>query len=345
MRFLRRLFFVFFFLGLAAAGLAGWWGWRELQRPWGTADDEVVFEVTPGESAGGILRRLETQGLVVDARLAKAYLVYRLGDPPLRAGEYRLEGSMDTLDVLDELIRGEVVTYALTLIEGLTLDEAAAEIARQGFGDEELLLREMRDPGRISDLDPAASTLEGYLFPETYHFARGVTEAEIVSKLAATFREHYRGEVEARVPPGMGVRDLVTLASIVEKEAQIDSERPRIAGVYSNRLERGIALYADPTVIYALKLAGTWDGNLRRPDLRFDSPYNTYVYAGLPPGPICSPGLASLQAAAEPEEHSFIYFVSRNDGTHVFAETLREHNRNVDEWQRRYWRRRWAEEN
>ncbi len=130
----------------------------------------------------------------------------------------------------------------------------------------------------------------------------------------------------------------MTLASIVEKEAQLDEERPVIAGVYRNRLDRGIGLYADPTVIFALKQLGTWDGDIRRRDLELDSPYNTYRYPGLPPGPICSPGLASLLAAATPADVPYIYFVSRNDGTHVFAETLREHNRNVDEWQRRYWR-------
>jgi UPF0755 protein len=137
---------------------------------------------------------------------------------------------------------------------------------------------------------------------------------------------------------------LVTLASIVEKEAQVDSERPLIAAVYSNRLAQGIGLAADPTVIYALKRLGRWNGNLRREDLRMESPYNTYRWAGLPPGPICSPGLASLAAAAEPAGVPYLYFVARNDGTHVFAETLAEHNRNVETWQRRYWRNRWARE-
>ena len=143
---------------------------------------------------------------------------------------------------------------------------------------------------------------------------------------------------------GTAPRDLVILASIVEKEALLDEERPTIAGVFANRLRRGMKLDADPTVIYAVKLRGDWDGNLRKGDLSYDSPYNTYVRAGLPPGPICSPGLASLLAAAAPAEVPYFYFVSRNDGSHVFASTLREHNRNVDRWQRQYWRERWARE-
>lgn len=140
------------------------------------------------------------------------------------------------------------------------------------------------------------------------------------------------------------IRELVTLASIVEMEAQLQGERRLIAGVYANRMALGMGLYADPTVIFALKRVGRWDGNIRKSDLQIDSPYNTYRYAGLPPGPIASPGLASLKAAADPSSLNYLYFVSRNDGSHIFASTLAEHNRNVERWQRRYWREKWAEE-
>ncbi len=161
-----------------------------------------------------------------------------------------------------------------------------------------------------------------------------------------TFRQRFeqvRPLLDAR-PRAGGVRELVALASIVEKEAQLEPERPLIAAVYHNRIDRGMGLQADPTVIFALKRLGRWNGNLRRDDLRLDSPYNTYRYAGLPPGPICSPGLASLRAAGDPADAPYLYFVSRNDGTHVFAETLADHNRNVERWQRRYWRERRAAE-
>ena len=164
--------------------------------------------------------------------------------------------------------------------------------------------------------------------------------------LGETFRARFEKDVRPvlRSNPGRTVREVLTLASIVEKEAQVASERPLIAAVYQNRIDRGIGLMADPTVIYALKRARRWNGNIRREDLRMESPYNTYRYAGLPPGPICNPGLASLVAAAEPAEAPYLYFVSRNDGTHVFAETLTEHNRNVEQWQRKYWRQRRAQE-
>ncbi|HEX9731586.1 MAG TPA: endolytic transglycosylase MltG [Thermoanaerobaculia bacterium] len=349
---MKRLLWLAAALALLAAAAAGW-AWRRLHQPFrGYLESEIVVDVRSGQGAQAILARLAAAGVLADARLARLYLVYALGDPALIAGEYRFDRPLSTPQVLDKVIRGEVVVYPVTLIEGLTLEETAEALARQGFGDAERLRREMQRGDRVADLDPDAEDLEGYLFPDTYHFARGITEAEVVATLVRTFRQRWREAVEplrtAGPSPRSGatrpVRELVTLASIVEKEARLDEERALIAGVYAHRLRRGIALYADPTVIYALKRLGVWDGNLRRADLRLDSPYNTYVRPGLPPGPICSPSLASLVAAADPADTDYLYFVSRNDGSHVFAESLREHNRNVELWQRRYWRRRWAQE-
>lgn len=317
------------------------WSWWKVQRPYqGYEGDEKTVTVEPGMGAGQILDRLQAEGVLADAKLARSYLIYFLDDPAIQAGQYRFRGPMSTPQVLRKLVRGEVVTRSLTLIEGLTLEEAANHLARSGFGELEVFLDLMRSPELIADLDPSAPDLEGYLFPETYSFAEAVDERVIVRTLVKTFRDRFEKEVRSRMGAGQSVRELVTLASIVEKEAQVAQERPLIAAVYRNRLDRRIGLAADPTVIYALKRQGRWTGNIRRDDLRMDSPYNTYRYAGLPPGPICSPGVASLQAAAQPADVSYLYFVSRNDGTHVFADTLSEHNRNVEQWQRRYWRER-----
>jgi UPF0755 protein len=283
--------------------------------------------------------RLEEAGVIRSAGVARLYLLYQLDDPRLLAGEYRFDRPASTAHVLDRIIRGDVVTHPVTVIEGLTLDEIAAAIAAAGLGDRERLRAAMTDPGPIRDLDAAANDLEGYLFPDTYAFPRGTSEIEIVAAMVATFRRAI-APVVGPTPPAGEVRRLVTLASIVEKETGLDSERPLIAGVFANRLRLGIPLGADPTVIYALKRAGTWDGNVRRADLAMDSPYNTYRVAGLPPGPICSPGLASLQAASAPAQTESLYFVSRNDGSHVFAATLAEHNRNVERWQKAFWRAR-----
>ncbi len=342
---LKRVLWLMALAALAMPAAAGLWVWRALHQPHRSYQDERLITVEPGTGARAILERLETAGVLSDARLARAYLVYGLGDASLKAGEYRFSEPLSTPQVLDRLIRGRVVTYPVTVIEGLTLEETADSLAAQGFGDAQILRLEMRRGDLVADLDPKAEDLEGYLYPDTYSFARGTTESEIVATLVRTFRRRFTSEVDPlHRASGRTVRELVTLASIVEKEARIDGERGLIAGVYANRLRIGMGLYADPTVIFALKLLGTWDGNLRRKDLQLDSPYNTYVYSGLPPGPICSPGVASLIAAAAPAEISHLYFVSRNDGTHVFADSLAEHNRNVTRWQKQYWRRRWAQE-
>lgn len=340
-RWFWRLTLLAVVLAAAAAGGAVWWFERWLAQPFGEFREARIVTVRPGQSGISILEQLESAGVLENARFTRAYLVYRLGDPPLQAGEYRFDEPLTPPQVLDKLTRGRVVTYPATLIEGLTMAESAEALAVQGFGDVDKFRFEMRRHELIADLDPLAEDLEGYLHPETYHFAREASEAEIVAKLVDTFKRRYRDRI---VAPNRTVRELTTFASIIEKEALLDEERPLIAGVFANRLRIGMALGADPTVIFALKQQGTWDGNIRRRDLAIDSPYNTYVYPGLPPGPICSPGIASLEAAAAPADTPHLYFVSRNDGTHVFATNLRDHNRNVEEWQRRYWRRRWAEE-
>ena len=333
-------------LALIPVAMLGW-SWFKIQRPYqGYEGKEKIVEVEPGMGAGQILERLQQEGVLADAKLARSYLIYFMDDPAMRAGEYRFRGPLTTPQVLRMLVEGRVLTHSITVIEGLTLEEIATQLDRLGYGRREAFLDLMRSPELVADLDPEAQDLEGYLFPETYSFARSVDERTIVQTLVKTFRERFEKEVRPRLDrrPGQTVRQLVTLASIVEKEAQVATERPLIAAVYQNRLDRGIGLMADPTVVYAMKRAGRWNGNIRREDLRMDSPYNTYRYAGLPPGPICNPGLASLVAASEPADAPYLYFVSRNDGTHVFSETLTEHNRNVEQWQRKYWRERRARE-
>ena len=332
---------------VAVSGYLGLRAWRSMHEPFKDYPGAAkVIDVPRGIGAGEILRNLEAEGIIANADLARLYLIYKLEDPFLKAGEYRFEGALPTPEVLAKLISGDVVTYPVTIIEGLTLMQTTQRLGATDFGEPEEFEQLVRSPSRILDLDPEATDLEGYLFPETYHFARGTSAEEIIDTMLSTFRQRYQGQVAPLLDPEseLTIRDIVTLASIVETEAQLDEERSIIAGVYANRLRIGMPLQADPTVIYSLTLAGNYDGNLRRDDLKFDSPYNTYVYRGLPPGPIASPGLASLQAAARPADVPYLYFVSRNDGSHVFAKTLREHNRNVNEWQKVYWRKKWAEE-
>jgi UPF0755 protein len=374
----RRLgCFLALLLAVAAAGAAayGWWVILPYQ---GYPGNEKLVEVAPGTGAARILEQLGREGVLSSPLIARAYLVYVLRNPPLQAGEYRFAGPMTFPEVLRKLVRGDVISRSVTIVEGFSLEDVADQLAQAGAGRREVFLEKMRSPALIADLDPAAPDLEGYLYPETYRFRVGTSEAEIVATLVKTFRSRFERHVRPMLPmlaggagvtgpaggargAGAGsargggaaagasgnlatVREVVTLASLVEKEARASSERPIIAGVYRNRVLRHMALDADPTVIFALRRLGRWDGSIHHDDLRLDSPYNTYRYAGLPPGPICSPGLPSLQAAARPADVPYLYFVSRNDGTHVFATTLEEQNRNVDIWQRRYWRERRQQE-
>jgi UPF0755 protein len=331
-------------VGLVAAAFALREARRTLVAPhaFGPPGDERTIEIPPGQSTRVILERLEAAGVLRSALLTRVYHSRIAGDPPLAAGEYRFVSPIAAVEVLAKLRAGDIVTHPVTLVEGSTYHETAEALARAGFGPRAALLREFESPARIAELDPEATTLEGYLFPDTYRFPRRVSPAAITDALVARFRGVWSDDVARLRAPGddRPLRELVILASLVEKETARDDERSLVAAVYANRLRRGIGLYADPTIIYGLKLAGRWDGDLRRRDLEEDSPWNTYRRQGLPPGPICSPGRASLAAALRPAAVDYLYFVSRNDGSHVFSNTLSEHNRAVDTWQRRYFRER-----
>jgi UPF0755 protein len=329
---------------LAAAAIAGDRARRALTAPhaFGAPGEERTLEIPPGEPTRAILARLEAAGVLRSALLTRLYCSRLLGDPPLRAGEYRFVSPVAAVEVVAKLRAGDVITHPVTIVEGSTYHETAEALARAGFGASAEYVREFESAARVADLDPAAETLEGYLFPDTYRFPRRVAAAAVVDALVERFRRVWSDDVARLRAPGdeRPLRELVILASLVEKETGRDDERPLVAAVYANRLRRGIGLFADPTLIYGLKLAGRWDGDLRRRDLEADSPWNTYRRPGLPPGPICSPGRASLAAALRPAAVDFLYFVSRNDGSHVFSSTLVEHNRAVDTWQRRYFRER-----
>jgi UPF0755 protein len=232
-----------------------------------------------------------------------------------------------------------VFVTPITFREGLTIRQMAALYESKGFGDAREFIAAASRGELVQDLDPAAKDLEGYLFPDTYTLPRKATAEQLITRMVAGFRKALTSDVvDAMTAKGLSLRQLVTLASIVEKETGNKDERPLVAAVYANRLKIGMGLQCDPTVIYALERAGRYNGNLTREDLQFDSPYNTYRYAGLPPGPIAAPGRASLAAAASPAPVPYLYFVSKNDGSHAFAETLDQHNRNVQQYQVQYFR-------
>jgi UPF0755 protein len=287
-----------------------------------------------------ISRRLVEAGVIRDTISFRFELARTGAGRRLRAGEYRFEGPMTVKEVVAKIARGDVYLLPITFREGLTIKQMAAMFEAKGFGPAAGFVEAASNARLVASLDPAASDLEGYLFPDTYSLPRHATAAQLVARMVAGVERALTPDLRARAAArGLDVRELVTLASIIEKETGKAEERPLVAAVYSNRLKTGMGLQCDPTVIYALERAGRYTGNLTREDLRFDSPYNTYRYAGLPPGPIASPGRASLEAAANPADAPYIYFVSRNDGTHAFASSLNEHNHNVFEYQVKAFRR------
>jgi peptidoglycan lytic transglycosylase G len=340
-RLLRRLMLLAVLSAIAAGGAAGW-AYRRAQEPFqGFAGPEQFVNVPPGSGAAAVGDRLAAAGVVRDRWTFRVALAVTGRARELKAGEYRFDRPLSALDVVDKIARGEVHTRLLTFPEGLTIVEMARVFEERGFGKAADFQKASSDPARIAALDPKARDLEGYLFPESYALPRDTPAREVVRQMVDGFTRAFDGALrDQAAAAGLSLRQVVTLSSLVEKETARPEERPIVAAVYRNRLRIGMAMQADPTVIYALQKAGRFDGNLTRDDLQFDSPYNTYRYPGLPPGPIAAPGLAALRATVQPAEVNYLYFVSRNDGSHVFAATLAEHNRNVEEWQVKYYRQR-----
>jgi UPF0755 protein len=329
-------------IAIVGAVAAGQVANRRLHDPFQAwSGDETFVEIPPGTSSRAIGDRLVAAGVVRDALTFRLALWWTGKARDLRAGEYRFDQARSPLDVVDVLARGQVFQRTITFPEGLTIDEMAEVYGDSGFGAAADFAAAARDRSLIADLDPAARDLEGYLFPDTYAQPRNTPAGALVAQMVALFRQTWTPELQAAAgAQGLTVRDVVTLASLVEKETSRAEERPVVAAVYLNRRRIGMPMQADPTVIYALQRAGRFDGNLRRDDLQFDSPYNTYRYPGLPPGPIAAPSRASIEAMVRPADVDYLYFVSRNDGSHVFARTLAEHNRNVRQWQVQFFRKR-----
>jgi UPF0755 protein len=328
-------------LTVGAAGAAGWLN-QQVRTPFrGYAGVEQFVDVPPGSGSRAIGARLIAAGVVPDALTFRLALWLSGQARTLKAGEYRFDQPIAPIDVVRKLARGEVYAISVTFPEGLTVADMAGIFQSRGLGPARTFVVAAQDASRIAAFDPLATNLEGYLFPETYALSRHADAHQLVELMVSRFEQTLTPDLRrAAAARGLSVHALVTLASIVEKETGKADERPLVAAVYENRLRLKMPLQCDPTVIYALQRAGRYDGNLRRADLAVDSPYNTYRYPGLPPGPIAAPGRASLESVAHPADASYLYFVSRNDGTHVFAKTLDEHNRNVQKYQVDYFRTR-----
>ncbi|HYL97746.1 MAG TPA: endolytic transglycosylase MltG [Blastocatellia bacterium] len=323
---------VFTFLLLAVLAFGGWLAW-ELTQPVTPAGQTFVL-LHPGYSSRHIASELQAAGVI---RSAAAFAIWHRihHGRSLKAGEYLFDKTATALDIHQRLVRGDVYFHTVVIPEGYNIFDIAQALQDAGLGSsEEFLKVATSDTALIADLAPDAKTLEGYLFPNTYEFTRMQTMPEIAAAMVKQFRQVAREiglatDLQNVSGPGNDLQRTVILASIIEKETAAPEERPLVASVYNNRLARRVALQADPSVIYAELLQGSYSGALHHADMRFDSGYNTYTHSGLPPGPIGNPGRTSLEAAMHPADTDYFYFVSNGNGHHRFAHSLEEHNRNV----------------
>jgi UPF0755 protein len=320
---LARLGLLLGLLGMAVALAL----FRKLEHPSAPATPAETTIFFPfGSSTSEIFGRLAAEGVVSPAWLAEGY--YRLAKSamPLQAGEYRFTRPTPLSEVIARMTRGDVLRHAIIVPEGLTAEETFELFWSRGISRPQAFRNAMRNPQLIASIASGAPDLEGFLFPDTFVVTRSTSARQIVESMVANFRRHFTPELRERaVALGFSLRQAVTLASIVQKETALSREAPIIASVYLNRLRRTMRLQADPTVMYALKRDGKWNGTLYRSDYGYGSVYNTYLYEGLPPGPICNPGIDALRAAVTPARTDFLYFVADNTGRHTFSRTFQEH--------------------
>ncbi|HET6373603.1 MAG TPA: endolytic transglycosylase MltG [Candidatus Polarisedimenticolia bacterium] len=315
---------------ICCAGALGSLAWRARLPYKGHEASSVTIVIVPGRPARAAAARLHEEGIIRSPLVFRLLMRLRGAEESIHAGEYEFTGALTPDQVLDKLTRGDVVRHRLTIPEGLRLDEIADAIQAAGFGGRQAFIEAAHRVALIADLDPEAEDLEGYLFPDTYLFARGTSEARIVEEMVERFRLELLPERMAKMKTlGLTLRQTVTLASLIEEEAQVEEERARIAGVFHNRLRLGMPLQCDPTVVYALTRDGRYRGEIYRSDLTYHSPYNTYVTRGLPPGPICGPGARSLEAALNPAATTDLYFVVSGPGHHQFSSTRADHEKAV----------------
>lgn len=297
----------------------------------GDLTSAVHLHIAPGANFRGIVQKLRNEQLVAHPWKFELVARWKGFARNLQAGEYRISPQMTPLEILRSLNRGEVVLHQVTIPEGFNMRQVARRLDEKGLVDFDAFLSAATDPQLAEELNIPADTVEGYLFPDTYAFARNVSPEKIVQTMAGQLRQHFTPQWRERAREmDFTVHEIVTLASIIEKETGAPEEREVIASVFHNRLEKNMRLETDPTVIYGIE---NFDGNLTRKHLRRHSPYNTYRIQGLPPGPIANPGLAAIRAALYPADTDYLFFVSRKDGTHQFSETLKAHNQAVRKYQ------------
>jgi UPF0755 protein len=327
---MRRALLLLFILIIFASGYL----YLALYLPYqGFGTEGVYVDIPHGASQRTISRLLAENG-AVRSRYAFELLARLRNHRTMEAGEYFFNQPVTALEVYDTIINGRVFVKEFVIPEGFTMFDIADLAAQEGFLTRDEFLAAAREASSLHDLAPDAPSLEGFLFPATYEFPRHITGKEMTSAMTRKFRQEWLTLSDAATTPHPNIQNVVTLASLVERETPRPEERPHVAGVFENRLRIGQPLQCDPTVVYAMNLAGVYTGKLSGADLHFSSPYNTYENRGLPPGPIANPGEAALRAAMDPPPTDDLYFVANTEGGHFFSKTLQEHNHNVARYRR-----------
>jgi len=326
----KRFLLMLFFLALAVAAWFGYGVYHRVFYPFQGYEKSAVVLIESGMPVSAIGKALQRHGVIASASEFTRYYRLFFAGRKLKAGEYLFDGPLTMRQVIDKLEQGKAILYRVTVKEGLWIGETAQVLEAAGLFPAADFLRAARSPALIHDLDPEAKDLEGYLFPDTYMVRKDITAREMAALMVDHFRQNFTNTFIWRARDiGFSIRQAVIMASLVEKETANRDERFLVSSVFHNRLRKGMLLDCDSTIIYALKKAGSYDGNLRWDDLKSDSPYNTRRHRGLPPGPIANPGYASLEAALYPENTEYLYFVAKDGSSHYFSRTLAEHNRAV----------------
>lgn len=295
--------------------------------------EPITFVVRSGQGMSEIARLLAADDIVQQPMVFRLFARANGLDKRIKAGEYRLSATMSPSEVLDKLVKGEVVLYRLTIPEGYTMYQIADLVGDSGIAAQDAFLEALKDHQLQTQLYIEEESFEGYLFPDTYFFPKNTSARAIITALVSRFQTIITAERRERAQVlGLSIHEMVTLAAIIEKETGVPEERPIISSVFHNRLKRGMRLESDPTVIYGIE---DFDGNITRKHLTEATPYNTYRIKGLPPGPIANPGEAAIDAALYPADTSYLYFVAKKDGTHQFSSNIQDHNRAVAKYQLR----------
>ncbi len=331
---MRRLGLLLLLFIAAIGGFSAWLDHQISRLYRGYSGSSIFVDIPRGTSRWHVAEILRENGVIPNAVAFDLLSRWHL-NRSLQAGEYLFDHSMNEREVFWKIAGGHIYVHSVQITEGWTMFEIADALEREGLANREDFLKVARDPTPIQDLDPGAKSLEGFLFPSTYEFTRRATPQQIADAMVRHFRTVWASLNPDPANPAATTQQIVTIASLVERETPVASERPLVAGVFYNRLSKKYPLQCDPTVQYALALAGRPTQIVHHADLEVNSPYNTYRHAGLPPGPIANPGEASLRAAVSPAKTDFMYFVANDQGGHFFSKTLAEHNRNVTRYRKR----------